>query len=122
MPSPRRPDIESFLPLKPPILHILLALHGSSRHGYGIIQRVEAQSGGTVTLPTGAFYRHLAWLLEHGLLEESPERPADADPRRGSYYRLTALGGRVLAAESGRLQDVLSVIEETGVLPEERSA
>ncbi|MDX1395174.1 MAG: PadR family transcriptional regulator [Gemmatimonadota bacterium] len=122
MPSSRRPDIESFLPLKPAILHILLALHGSARHGYGIIQRVETQSGGSVSLPTGAFYRHLAWLLEHGLLEESPDRPPDADPRRGSYYRLTALGERVLAAEGGRLQDVLSVIEETGVLPGERTA
>ena len=122
MPSAGRPDIESFLPLKPPILHILLALHGSARHGYGIIQRVEAQSGGTITLPTGAFYRHLAWLLEHRLLEESPDRPTDADPRRGSYYRLTALGERVLAAESGRLKDVLSVIEEAGVLRTERTA
>ena len=122
MPTAGRPDIESFLPLKPPILHILLALHGAARHGYGIIQRVETQSGGTITLPTGAFYRHLAWLLQNGLLEESPDRPVDADTRRGSYYRLTPLGERVLAAEGGRMKDVLSVIEEAGVLPQHRTA
>lgn len=116
------PDIQSFLPVKPVILQILLALHGAERHGYGIIQRVEAQSGGTISLPTGAFYRHLAWLLERGLLEESPDRPVDADPRRGAYYRLRPLGEEVLAAEGGRMRDVLSVIEETGVIPEERTA
>lgn len=122
MPSDSRPDIQSFLPLKPVILHILLALHGSARHGYGIIRRVETQSGGAISLPTGAFYRHLSWLLEHELLEQSPNRPSDVDPRRGAYYLLSALGERVLAAEGGRIQDVLSVIEKTGVIPEERTA
>jgi DNA-binding MarR family transcriptional regulator len=38
-------------------------------------------------------------------------RPApDRDDARRRYYRLTRLGRRVLAAESGRLEDLVRVI------------
>jgi DNA-binding PadR family transcriptional regulator len=117
-----RSDIEAFLPLKPVVLQILLALHGAESHGYGVIQSVRTQSGGQVGLSNGAFYRHLAWLLKRELVAESTSRPEDADPRRGVYYRLTELGERVLSAEGGRIRDVLSAIESRGIQPDERIA
>ena len=90
-------------PLKPPVLHILLALAGEERHGYAIMQVVREQSGGAVPLRTGSFYRHLAALMDEGLVAEAAERPMDDDPRRGAYYRLTPSGRRLLAAEKQRL-------------------
>jgi hypothetical protein len=43
-------DLSPFLPLSPAILHILLALAGEDRHGYGIMQEVARQSEGKYKL------------------------------------------------------------------------
>jgi DNA-binding PadR family transcriptional regulator len=93
--------------------HILVALAEQDRHGYGIMLRVREQSGGRVPLRTGAFYRHLSRMIDDGLVAEAATRPADADPRRGTYYRLTPAGRRVAAAERTRLVDM---IEASAVL------
>lgn len=99
---------ESHLPLKPVVFHILLALAEGDSHGYGVIQSVRERSDGRIHLETGGFYRHLRKLLEEGLVEESGYRPEDDDPRRGAYYRLTELGGAVLAAEWKRLEGLVA--------------
>lgn len=117
-----RTDIQSYLPVKPVILHILLALHGTESHGYAVIQTVRAQAGQGIQLSSGSFYRHFAWLIKRGLVAETSTRPRDADPRRGTYYRLTELGCEVLSAEGGRLQEVLEVIESKGILPDQQIA
>jgi DNA-binding PadR family transcriptional regulator len=96
-------EMDISLPLKPQVLHILLALAGEDRHGYAIMQTVREQSGGTVPLRTGSFYRHLATLIDAGLVDEAPARREHDDPRRGAYYRLTAEGRRLLQAEKQRL-------------------
>lgn len=44
------PDIDGFLPLPPATFHILLALAEEDRHGYAIIQDVEARTGGELRL------------------------------------------------------------------------
>jgi len=104
-------------PLKPAILHILLALVAEDRHGYGIMQTVRDQSGGAVPLRTGSFYRHLSSLIDAGWVIESPGRPADDDPRRGAYYRLTDAGRDALATERRRLGALLSAFPDgTGTL------
>jgi DNA-binding PadR family transcriptional regulator len=96
-------EMDIKLPLKPQALHILLALAGDERHGYAIMQAVREQSGGAVPLRTGSFYRHLAALIDAGLVDEAPARREHDDPRRGAYYRLTPEGRRLLAAEKQRL-------------------
>jgi DNA-binding PadR family transcriptional regulator len=99
-------DISS--PLKPAVVHILLALSDEERHGYAIMQAVREQSGGAVPLRTGSFYRHLSQLIEMGwVAEASTRRPGD-DPRRGAYYRLTPRGRDALNAERARLVDLLA--------------
>jgi DNA-binding PadR family transcriptional regulator len=108
-------DISSMdisIPLKPAVLHILLALAEEDRHGYAIMQAVREQSRGAVPLRTGSFYRHLAALIRDGLVTEAPERPPEDDPRRGAYYRLTDEGRRVLAAERQRLLDLVAAFPE----------
>jgi DNA-binding PadR family transcriptional regulator len=103
--------------LKPAVFHILLALAGDESYGYAIMQTVREQSGGRVPLRTGSFYRHLAKLMEDDLVVEAPA-PRSVDPRRGTYYRITPRGRRVLEAEQRRLADVLAAA--TGLRPVSR--
>jgi hypothetical protein len=53
-------------------------------------------------------------LLEDGLLEESDDRPdPEMDDTRRRYYRLTNFGGRVLAAETERLAELVRAARST---------
>jgi DNA-binding PadR family transcriptional regulator len=113
---------DDFLPLKPVVVHILLALSAGDSHGYGVIQAVRAHSDGRIQLETGPFYRHLNRLLDDGLVEDSGTRPVDVDTRRGAYYRLTPLGGLVLSAEEERLAKLLSLTRSLSGAAREGSA
>lgn len=108
--SPRSssPSADAYLPLKPVVLHVLLALAERDLHGYGVMQAVQESSEGRIRLQTGPLYRHLKRLMDGGLVSEAVERPAEDDPRRSSYYRLTDFGRGVLAAETKRLEKLLS--------------
>ena len=103
------PDPRSFLPLKPVELQLLLALAEEERHGYGLVQTIADRTGGVVTLEPGNLYRVIKRLLADRLVAETERRPAPelADERR-RYYRLTGLGGRVLAEELRRLETLVS--------------
>jgi DNA-binding PadR family transcriptional regulator len=94
-------------PMKPAVLHILLALADEERHGYAIMQAVREQSRGAVPLRTGSFYRHLSHLIDSGWVAPAPS-PSSDDPRRGAYYRLTARGRDALRAERARLESLLA--------------
>ncbi len=103
------PDVRSFLPLKPLDLQLLLALADEELHGYGLVQAIADRTDGLVTLEPGNLYRVIRRLLADGLVAETEKRAAPdlADERR-RYYRLTALGGRVAAAELRRLQSIVA--------------
>ena len=92
-------------PLSHAEFHILVALADRERHGYGIMQEVEARSEGKVRLGPGTLYGAIKRMLAAGLIEESAKRPAadDDDQRRRCYYRLTSLGRNVAAEEAGVL-------------------
>jgi DNA-binding PadR family transcriptional regulator len=69
------------------------------------MQQVLERTQGKVRLWPTTLYGTLKRLIEAGLIGESDERPAaELDDARRRYYRLTALGRRVLAAESQRLE------------------
>jgi len=97
--------------LKPAALHILAALAAGDCHGYAVMQRVRERSGGAVPLQTGSFYRHLAKLIDAGLVQTVAARPADDDPRRGAYYRISPRGRDALAAERRRLADLVAALQ-----------
>jgi DNA-binding PadR family transcriptional regulator len=99
-------DLNQFLPLSPAILHILVALSGEDRHGYGIMQEVERQSEGQYKLGPGTLCDNLEKLLEQGIVQESTPRSSAGDSRR-RYYRLTRFGRRLLATEIRRLEGVV---------------
>ncbi len=100
----------SSLPLKPAVFHILLALASHESHGYAIMQTVAEQSGGRVQLRTGSLYRHLATLIEQGLVAEGPSPRQVEDSRRGTHYRLTSRGRQALEQERRYLAGVIAML------------
>ncbi|MGA8030308.1 MAG: helix-turn-helix transcriptional regulator [Bryobacteraceae bacterium] len=102
---------KTFLPLKTHWFHIMLSLAGGEQHGYGIMQEVLNRTTGKVRLWPATLYGSIKRLVEAELIEESDERPApEMDDARRRYYRLTALGRRVLDAECERLQELVRAI------------
>ena len=101
---------QDLLPLTPPVFHILLALAGEERHGYGIMQDVAQQTDGALQLGPGTLYGCLKRMLAAGLVEESGERPdPELDDERRRYYRMTPLGKRIVRAEAQRLAGAVTV-------------
>ncbi|MGA9627859.1 MAG: helix-turn-helix transcriptional regulator [Bryobacteraceae bacterium] len=101
---------QELLPLTPPVFHILLALAEEERHGYGIMRDVAQQTDGALQLGPGTLYGCLKRMLAAGLVEESGERPDPAiDDERRRYYRMTALGKRMVRAEAQRLAGAVTV-------------
>src|SRR6185295_1487320 len=120
--APEKP-LEHFLPLTPAVFHIMVVLADGEAHGYAIMQEVGRRSGGVVRLGPGTLYGAISRLLEDGIIEESEERPdPEMDDTRRRYYRLTKFGGRVLAAETDRLTDLVKVARSTKVVRKLRPA
>jgi DNA-binding PadR family transcriptional regulator len=112
------PDIDGFLPLRPATFHILLALAEEDRHGYAIIQDVEARTGGELRLSAGTLYRSVQRMLEQGLIVETRERPApEEDDERRRYYRISPLGTAVAKAEGRRLSELVRMARNAGFVP-----
>ena len=108
---------EDFLPLTSAVFHILIALADGPAHGYAIMREVVERSGGSVRLGPGTLYGAIGRLLDDALIEECEKRPdPEMDDERRRYYRLTNLGGRVLAAETGRLEDLVRAARSTRVV------
>ena len=99
---------ESFIPLTPAVFHILLALADGEKHGYAIMQEVEAISSDQIKMGPGTLYGSIKRMIANGLIEEVDERPdPNLDDQRRRYYRLTGLGSTVLSAEAQRLAVLL---------------
>jgi len=114
---------EEFLPLTPAVFHILVALGDGEAHGYAIMQNVLTRTGGTVRLSAGTLYGAVSRLLEGGLITELEERPdPEMDDTRRRYYRLSDMGGRVLAAEIHRLSDLIRAARATKAVQKMRPA
>jgi DNA-binding PadR family transcriptional regulator len=111
-----RERIDVHLPLRPVEFHILLSLAAGDRHGYGIIQDIEAR--GEASVPdVGTMYRALARMVEGGLIEAVPATTgAEAGEERRNYYRITNRGLRVAKAEARRLQALTRAARVGGLL------
>ncbi len=105
------PDpVTSALPLSWVEFHILVALAPEPLHGYGIMQDTEARTGGSVTLEPGNLYRALQRMRKRGLVERTERGPgSEREDERRRYYRVTALGRRVAAAETRRMASLVQM-------------
>lgn len=110
-------DVQALLPLPPATFHILLALANDVRHGYAIIQDVEASTNGELRLSAGTLYRSIARMVEQGLIAEVAKRRSLADDERRRYYRITPFGTAVARAEMRRLTDLVRLAQASGLKP-----
>ena len=96
------------------VYYILLSLT-TPRHGYGIIQNVEALSGGRVRLAAGTLYGAINTLLEKNWISALP---GEKDSRKKEYI-ITGDGRQALSNELKRLQELLDngnrIMEENGL-------
>ena len=104
----RARDPHALLPLTAALLHVLLSLSDSDKHGYAIIKEVHERTNGEVSLGAGTLYSMLKRLLADGLVSKSSERPDPSlDDERRRYYRLTPFGRDVAIAEIHRLETLI---------------
>lgn len=90
-------EILKYLPLTESTIYTLLALV-EPIHGYGLMQRVEEVSKGTVKIGPGTLYGAFSTLEKEGLIQMVNE------VERRKVYALTAKGRKVLAAQIDRLE------------------
>jgi DNA-binding PadR family transcriptional regulator len=100
-------DPKSSPPLSTAAQYILLALASEDLHGYGIIQEIARQTGGSYRVGPGTLYDNLKKLMDQKLVIDAPRtsRKDDDDDRR--FYRLTPAGRAVLSAEVDRLRSIV---------------
>lgn len=107
------PDIS----LTPAAFQVLLSLAPGARHGYAVMQDVEALTDGAVRLGPGTLYRTIGRLLADGLIEETegsdPGAPHDARRRR---YRLTTLGRTVAERDAEQMARLVDRARSVGLL------
>jgi DNA-binding PadR family transcriptional regulator len=85
----------------PPVL-ILTSLASGPKHGYALLQDIEAFAG--ATLGPGTLYGAITRLEQRGLIE-----PIESADERRRPYRITAAGAEVLAATLGDLRKIVDV-------------
>ncbi len=90
--------------IQEPTLLLLTALADAPRHGYALIQEIDAISAGRVKMRTGTLYAALDRLLDQGLIRVERDEVVDGRARR--TYALTDPGRTVLAEEVERLRAV----------------
>jgi DNA-binding PadR family transcriptional regulator len=108
------------LPLSPLSMAILLALADGERHGYALMQEIEAQTDGALKPGTGSLYAGLQRLMAEGLIRDS-EGEAGADRRR-RYYAISEQGPEVARAEAQRMLRVLDTAAAKKLAPQLRPA
>lgn len=95
--------MEKQTPLTEALFYILLASR-TPNHGYGIIQDVEAMTGGRLKLGAGTLYGAINSLLSKGWIELYRE---DKTSRKKKEYLITEEGKNAFAEEVVRLQELL---------------
>ena len=86
---------------------ILAVLEDGPRHGYAIIEALQARSGGRLDLPTGTVYPALHRLERAGLVRS---RWSTQGGRRRRSYELTEAGSRALAGERSSWQEFSTAV------------
>jgi DNA-binding PadR family transcriptional regulator len=88
---------------------ILSSLAAGPRHGYAILQEIEAITGGRVRLSTGTLYGALRRMLSDGWVRRFAEKQPSRDRQA---YELTNGGRQVLAAEAARMSTLAALASQ----------
>jgi PadR family transcriptional regulator, regulatory protein PadR len=87
---------------------ILAVLEDGPRHGYAIIEALQARSGGALDLPTGTVYPALRRLERAALLSGSW---STVGGRKRRTYTLTRAGRHALATERSEWTQFTAAVE-----------
>lgn len=90
-------EVEKYLPVTESTYYILLSLI-EPLHGYGVMQKVDAISEGTVKIGPGTLYGAFQTLEKEGLIIKVGEE------ERRKIYQLTAKGREVMMKQLDRLR------------------
>jgi DNA-binding PadR family transcriptional regulator len=93
----KQTDITKFLPLTESTYYIMLSLI-EPLHGYGIMQKTEMMSAGTVKIGPGTLYGALQVLEKEALIVKIGEE------NRRKIYAITEKGKEVLKEQINRLE------------------
>jgi len=104
--------------MRPIEFEILLSLASAARHGYAIIQDIEARRGEAMPVETGTLYRALQRLVEQEMVVPTePRRSRDDDDERRRYYAITPAGRRAAAAEARRMAALVDGARAARLIP-----
>lgn len=104
--------------MRPIEFEILLSLTEGIRHGYALIQDIEARRDDGSSIETGTLYRALQRLVEQGFvtLTEPRQRATDDDERR-RYYAITPAGKSAAAHEARRMAALVDGARAARLIP-----
>jgi DNA-binding PadR family transcriptional regulator len=86
---------------------LLAVLDDEPRHGYAVIEALQARSGGALSLPTGTVYPALRRLERAGYVDSEWSTVGGRDRRT---YRLTSAGRRALESERSAWQEFTATV------------
>lgn len=116
---------EEFIPLSLIAFNLLLSLSdGERRHGYAILKDIQGFTHNRPPMYIGSLYRNLETLYKEGLIEETDNPDYHqilGMPRATNFYQITPLGREVTQLELQRVQGLLNVAKEKGILPDDSS-
>lgn len=92
--------------------YILLSLY-TPRHGYAVMQFIEEQTGGRLSLGAGTLYGALNSLLEKGWIApyENSKDSRNKEPRKKEYL-ITSQGKEIAEKELYRLKELTAIAAE----------
>ena len=94
-----------YVPMTETAFYILLCLQ-KPNHGYGVVQKVEKLTGGTIKLAPGTMYGSLSKMEKDKVIEFIKEE----DKRK--IYQITELGSQVLELELQRITRLYKIAQE----------
>ena len=89
---------------------VLRLLKQRPMHGYALVQRIQQASNDLLRVEEGSLYPALQRLLKAGLLRA--EWGVSSTNRRVRTYRLTPAGGKHLATEVSRFEQMLKGVTQ----------
>ena len=94
-----------YVPMTETGFYILLCLT-EEMHGYSIVQKVQAMTGGEIVLSPGTMYGSLSKMEKDGLISFVREE------NKRKVYIITALGREVLELEMKRIERLYKTLQE----------
>lgn len=115
------PSPADFLPLPARDFYILFFLAQGERHGYGLVKEIDEHSSGAVRLDPANLYRAIQRLGNAGLVADASRRAVRDSGHQRRYYRITALGREVVAAEAIRMRDLATAVADERLIPDSKA-